>query len=163
KMEAIQFARERGIPFFGICLGMQCAAIEFARHVVGLEGAHSTEFSKDTKHPVICLLDEQRNITSMGGTMRLGAQIAKLVEGSKALDCYGKDQISERHRHRYEFNNTYRQQFAAHGMSVTGTSAVQYHPEFKSKPTLAQPLFAGFVKAAIEKHSARSEAAAVDA
>jgi CTP synthase len=181
KIEAIQFARERGIPFFGICLGMQCAAIEFARHVVNLEGAHSTEFSKDTKHPVICLLDEQRNITSMGGTMRLGAQIAKLVEGSKALECYGKEQISERHRHRYEFNNTYRQQFAAHGMAFTGTSpdgklieilelpehpwflAVQYHPEFKSKPTAAQPLFAGFVAAAIERHAARSETAAVDA
>lgn len=181
KIEAIQFARERGIPFFGICLGMQCAAIEFARHVVGLEGAHSTEFSKDTKHPVICLLDEQRNITSMGGTMRLGAQVAKLVEGSKALECYGKEQISERHRHRYEFNNTYRQQFAAHGMAFTGTSpdgklveilelpehpwflAVQYHPEFKSKPTAAQPLFAGFIAAAIEKHASRTEPAAMDA
>ncbi|MFN0018119.1 MAG: CTP synthase [Pirellulaceae bacterium] len=181
KIEAIQFARERGIPFFGICLGMQCAAIEFARHVVGLEGAHSTEFNKDTTHPVICLLDEQRNITSMGGTMRLGAQIAKLVEGSKARECYDAEQISERHRHRYEFNNTYRQQFAAHGMAFTGTSpdgklveilelpdhpwflAVQYHPEFKSKPTLAQPLFAGFVKASIEKHAARSEPVAVEA
>src|SRR6187399_680285 len=107
KIEAIKFARERGIPFFGICLGMQCAVIEFARNVVNLSGAHSTEFSKDTQHPVICLLDDQKNITSMGGTMRLGAQIAKLVEGSKALECYGKEQISERHRHRYEFNNTY--------------------------------------------------------
>jgi CTP synthase len=181
KIEAIQFARERGIPFFGICLGMQCAAIEFARHVVGLEGAHSTEFSKDTGHPVICLLDEQRNITSMGGTMRLGAQRAQLIDGSKARDCYDAEQISERHRHRYEFNNTYRQQFAAHGMAFTGTSpdgklveilelpehpwflAVQYHPEFKSKPTAAQPLFAGFVAAAIEKHAARSEPATVDA
>jgi CTP synthase len=181
KIEAIQFARERGIPFFGICLGMQCAAIEFARHVVGLEGAHSTEFNKDTRHPVICLLDEQRNITSMGGTMRLGAQQAQLVDGSKARECYDAEQISERHRHRYEFNNTYRQQFAAHGMAFTGTSpdgklveilelpehpwflAVQYHPEFKSKPTAAQPLFAGFVAAAIEKHAARSEPAAVDA
>ena len=181
KIEAIQFARERGIPFFGICLGMQCAAIEFARHVVSLEGAHSTEFIKDTKHPVICLLDEQRNITSMGGTMRLGKQEAILAEGSKARECYDAGQISERHRHRYEFNNTYRQQFAAHGMAFTGTSpdgklveilelpehpwflAVQYHPEFKSKPTAAQPLFAGFVAAAIEKHAARSEPAAVDA
>jgi CTP synthase len=181
KIEAIEFARKRGIPFFGICLGMQCAAIEFARHVVGLEGAHSTEFSKDTKHPVICLLDEQRNIISMGGTMRLGAQVAKLVDGSKARECYDAEQINERHRHRYEFNNTYRQQFAAHGMAFTGTSpdgklveilelpehpwflAVQYHPEFKSKPTAAQPLFAGFVAAAIEKHAARAEPAAVDA
>ena len=181
KIEAIQFARERGIPFFGICLGMQCAAIEFARHVVGLEGAHSTEFSKDTGHPVICLLDEQRNITSMGGTMRLGAQEAKLAEGSKARECYEAETIKERHRHRYEFNNTYRQQFAAHGMAFTGTSpdgklveilelpehpwflAVQYHPEFKSKPTLAQPLFAGFIAAAIERHSSRAEPTTVDA
>ena len=146
-----------------------------------LEGAHSTEFNKDTKHPVICLLDEQRNITSLGGTMRLGAQMAQLIDGSKARECYDAKQISERHRHRYEFNNTYRQQFAAHGMAFTGTSpdgklveilelpehpwflAVQYHPEFKSKPTAAQPLFAGFVAAAIEKHSARAEPAAVDA
>jgi len=174
KIEAIQFARERGIPFFGICLGMQCAAIEFARHVVGLEGAHSTEFSKDTKHPVICLLDEQRNITSMGGTMRLGAQIAKLVEGTKARECYDAEQISERHRHRYEFNNTYRQQFAAtspDGKLVEILElpdhpwflAVQYHPEFKSKPTLAQPLFAGFIAAAIERHASRAEPAALDA
>jgi CTP synthase len=181
KIEAIQFARERRIPFFGICLGMQCAAIEFARHVVGLEGAHSTEFSKDTKHPVICLLDEQRNITSMGGTMRLGKQAAVLADGSKARECYDAEKIEERHRHRYEFNNTYRQQFAAHGMAFSGTSpdgklveilelpdhpwflAVQYHPEFKSKPTLAQPLFAGFIAAAIERHSLRSEPAAVEA
>ena len=181
KIEAIQYARERGIPFFGICLGMQCAAIEFARHVVDLEGAHSTEFNKDTMHPVICLLDEQRNITKMGGTMRLGKQVAHLAEGSKALECYGAETIDERHRHRYEFNNTYRQQFAAHGMAFTGTSpdgklveilelpehpwflAVQYHPEFKSKPTAAQPLFAGFVGAAIEKHASRSESATVEA
>lgn len=175
KIEAIQYARERKIPFFGICLGMQCAAIEFARHVIGLEGAHSTEFSKDTPHPVICLLDEQKNITDKGGTMRLGAQPAKLVEGSHAHECYGRDEISERHRHRYEFNNVYRQQFAANGMQVTGTSpdgklveilelpdhpwflAVQFHPEFKSKPITAHPLFAGFIGAAIERHVLRNE------
>ena len=112
KIEAIRFARERGIPFLGICLGMQCAVIEFARNVVGLEGAHSTEFDKNNPHPVICLLDEQRSITQMGGTMRLGAQPARLEPGSKAAECYAATEISERHRHRYEFNNVYRQQFA---------------------------------------------------
>jgi CTP synthase len=178
KIEAIQFARERKIPFFGICLGMQCAAIEFARHAISLEGAHSSEFNKDTPHPVICLLDEQRNVTDKGGTMRLGSQLAKLAEGSHARECYGRETIDERHRHRYEFNNVYRQQFAAHGMAFTGTSpdgklveiielpdhpwflAVQFHPEFKSKPTAAHPLFAGFVAAAIERHGQRSERAA---
>jgi CTP synthase len=175
KIEAIRFARERGIPFFGICLGMQCAVVEFARHVAGLEGANSSEFDKDTPHPVICLLDEQRNITDMGGTMRLGAQAAQLDPSSHAAMCYGRLSISERHRHRYEFNSAYRQQFIAHGMRIAGTSpdgklveiielpdhewfvAVQFHPEFKSKPTAAQPLFAGFVGAAIERHVRRTE------
>src|SRR4029450_3500416 len=122
KIEAIQFARTRSIPFFGICLGMQCAAIEFGRNVVGLQGANSTEFNKNTAHPVICLLDEQRNITDKGGTMRLGAQPAVLAEGSRAREAYGQERISERHRHRYEFNNMYRSQFAAHGMAVVGSS-----------------------------------------
>jgi CTP synthase len=175
KIEAIHYVRERGIPFFGICLGMQCAAIEFARNVVGLKGAHSTEFNKDTPHPVICLLDEQRNITDKGGTMRLGAQPAVLADSSAAREAYGKERISERHRHRYEFNNVYRQQFAAHGFGFTGTSpdgklveiielpshpwflAVQFHPEFKSKPTAAQPLFAAFIGAAIERRKERGE------
>jgi len=170
KIEAIRFARERGVPFFGICLGMQCAAIEFARNAVGLEGANSTEFSKDSPHPVICLLDEQKNITAKGGTMRLGAQPAHLDEQGRAFECYGRDEISERHRHRYEFNNVYRQQFAAHDMLFSGTSpdntlveiievkshpwfvAVQFHPEFKSQPTEPPPLFAGFVEAAIQRH-----------
>jgi CTP synthase len=154
---------------------MQCAAIEFARNVVGLNKAHSTEFSKDTPHPVICLLDEQRNITDKGGTMRLGAQPAALMEGSEAREAYGKERINERHRHRYEFNNQYRQQFEAHGFSFSGTSpdgklveiielpdhpwflAVQFHPEFKSKPTAAQPLFAAFIGAAIERRKQRGE------
>ena len=174
KVEAIRWAREREVPFFGICLGMQCAVIEFARNVMGLEDAHSTEFDKDTKHPVICLLDEQRNITDKGGTMRLGANPAKLAAGSKSAEAYDANLISERHRHRYEFNNTYRQQFAAHGMQCTGTSpddalveivenmnhpwfvAVQYHPEFKSKPTASHPLFAGFVRAALQRYLNRS-------
>jgi CTP synthase len=175
KVEAIRFARERGIPFFGICLGLQCAAIEFARHVVGLEGAQSTEFNKDAPHPVICLLDEQKTITDKGGTMRLGAQPCHLVEGTRSAEAYRRLIISERHRHRYEFNNRYRDQFTAHGMRFSGTSpdnslvevielpehpwflAVQYHPEFKSKPTSPQPLFAGFIGAAVEHNKARGE------
>ena len=171
KVEAIRWARERGVPFFGICLGMQCAVIEFARNVMGLENANSTEFDKDTTHPVICLLDEQKNITDKGGTMRLGAQTSELVAGSNSANAYQTGQVSERHRHRYEFNNAYRQRFSANGLEVTGSSendslveiveipdhpwfvAVQYHPEFKSKPTQAHPLFAGFVQAAIQRQS----------
>lgn len=177
KVDAIRFARERGIPFFGICLGMQCAVIEFARNVVGLAGAHSTEFNKDTPHPVICLLDEQKQITRKGGTMRLGAHPCRLEPASLAERCYGREEVSERHRHRYEFNNVYRQQFMAHGLSFSGMSpdgalveivelpehpwflSVQFHPEFKSKPTAAQPLFAGFVGAAVERHAARGDRA----
>ena len=171
KVESIRFARERGIPMFGICLGMQCAVIEFGRNVVGLGGAHSTEFNKDTPHPVICLLDEQKSITDKGGTMRLGAQQARLHPASRACACYGRDVISERHRHRYEFNNVYRQRFEEHGMLVAAANvdqslveiielpehpwfvAVQFHPEFKSKPTAAHPLFAGFIAAAVERRA----------
>ena len=174
KVEAIRFARERGIPMLGICLGMQCAVIEFARNVVNLEGAHSSEFDKDSPHPVICLLDDQKTITDKGGTMRLGAQRARLDPESHAYACYGVDEVSERHRHRYEFNNSYRKQFAAHNMRFSGTSpddklveiielmdhpwfvAVQFHPEFKSKPTQSQPLFSGFVEAAVRYHAARA-------
>jgi len=177
KVDAIRFARRRRIPFLGICLGMQCAVIEFARSVIELEGANSTEFDKDNPEPVICLLDEQKAITDMGGTMRLGAQPARLVPNSKAAECYGRLDISERHRHRYEFHNIYRQQFAAHRMQVVGTSpdgslveimeiadhpwfvAVQFHPEFKSQPTRPHPLFAGFVAAALKRHKARTERA----
>jgi len=177
KVDAIRFARQREMPFLGICLGMQCAVIEFARNEVGLAGAHSTEFSKDTPHPVICLLDEQRAIIDKGGTMRLGAQDALLDPTSQAAACYGTTMISERHRHRYEFNNVYRQQFAAHGMLFAAASpdgslveiielpnhpwfvAVQFHPEFKSKPTAAHPLFAGFVAAAVERRATRGERA----
>jgi CTP synthase len=176
KVDAVRFARERGMPFLGICLGMHCATIEFARNVVGLAGAHSTEVNKDTPHPVICLLDEQKTITDKGGTMRLGAQPAHLAPGSKAAACYGRPIISERHRHRYEFNNLYRQQFQAHGLVISGTSpdqslveiveledhpwfiAVQFHPEFKSKPTAAHPLFVGFIGAAVERRLARGAA-----
>ena len=175
KLESVRFARERQIPFLGICLGMQCAAVEFGRHVVGLDGADSSEFNKDTPHPVICLLDEQKKVTDKGGTMRLGAQPTQLESGSRVARCYGTSTVSERHRHRYEFNNAYRSQFAAHGMRFSGTSpdgtlveameleshpwfvAVQYHPEFRSQPTSAHPLFAGFVDAAIARRSERSE------
>jgi len=173
KVQAIKFARERRIPFLGICLGMQCAVIEYGRHVLGLTGAHSSEFDKDTPYPVICLLDEQQNVTQMGGTMRLGSQPAKLAIGSKAAEAYGRELIDERHRHRYEFNDHYRTQFEDAGMVFSGTRpdgglveiievpshpwflAVQFHPEFKSKPLQAHPLFAGFVAAAVEKHQDR--------
>ncbi|HMF17394.1 MAG TPA: CTP synthase, partial [Gemmataceae bacterium] len=150
KIDAIRYARERKIPFFGICLGLQCAVIEFARNVVGLEDANSTEFDRNCRYPVVCMLDEQYAITDKGGTMRLGSYPAMLVEGSKAHQAYGSTLVHERHRHRYEFNNQFRQQFAANGLEVTGASpngqlvevvelrdhpwflAVQCHPEFKS-------------------------------
>lgn len=171
KVEAIRFARERGIPFFGICLGMQCAVIEFGRNVVGLDHAHSSEFDKNTPHPVICLLDEQKRVVDKGGTMRLGAQPSTLEADSRAQQLYQCTEIRERHRHRYEFNNVYRQQFMAHGMHFSGLSpdgklveiveledhpfflAVQFHPEFKSKPTAAHPLFRGFVEAAVNRRT----------
>jgi len=175
KVQAIQYARERRVPFFGICLGMQCAVIDYGRRIVGLPNAHSTEFDKNTPHPVICLLDDQRNVTEVGGTMRLGSQPTKLAPGSRAAIAYDQDDIHERHRHRYEFNNVYRDQFVAAGMQFSGTSpdgqlvevielpdhpwfvAVQYHPEFKSKPLKAHPLFAGFVGAAIDRHLHRGD------
>ncbi len=171
KVDAVRFARQRGIPFFGICLGMQVAVAEFARNVVGLEKANSSEFDQETAHPVICLLDDQKTITNKGGTMRLGTQPTRLAPDSKAAAAYGTTNISERHRHRYEFNNAYRQQFADAGMRFAGTSpdgslvevielpdhpwfvGVQYHPEFKSQPTRSHPLFAGFVGAALKHHT----------
>jgi len=173
KIEAVRFARERGIPFFGICLGMQCAVAEFARNVLGLTRANSTEFDKNCPHPVICLLDAQKTITDKGGTMRLGAHPAALAPDSRAAQCYAATEISERHRHRFEFNNVYRGQFEAAGMRAVGTSpdgalveiveiaahpwfvGVQYHPEFKSQPTRAHPLFAGFLGAAIRNRKER--------
>jgi CTP synthase len=173
KIEAVRYARERGVPFFGICLGLQCAAIEFARNVAGLPDANSTEIDHNCQHPVVCLLNEQFHITQMGGTMRLGSYPQALAEGSRARAAYGAPLVHERHRHRYEFNNQYRQQFAAHGMAFTGTSpdgqlvevielpahpwfvAVQCHPEFKSKPTQPHPLFRGFVKASLDRKEAR--------
>lgn len=169
KIEAIRYAREKQVPFFGICLGLQCAAIEFARNVAGLPDANSTEMDRNCRHPVVCLLEEQTGVTRLGGTMRLGSYPCNLVEGSKARHAYAAAQVSERHRHRYEFNNAYRQQFADHGLLVSGASpdgslvevielpnhpwfvAVQCHPEFKSKPTQAHPLFRGLVQAGLAR------------
>ena len=168
KIEAIRYARENKIPYFGICLGMQCAVIEFARHVCGLEEANSTELAPGAPHPVISLLDGQRGVTDMGGTMRLGAYPCGLVQGTKAAQAYGQEQIMERHRHRYEFNPAYRAILEKGGLVVAGLSpdgklvevielkghpwfvACQYHPEFKSTPVAPHPLFASFVKAAVE-------------
>ena len=171
KLEAIRYARERGIPFFGICLGLQCAVIEYARNVMGLADANTTEIDQTTRNPVVCLLDEQFSITDMGGTMRLGLYPCKVEEGSLAQRSYGTTEVNERHRHRYEFNSAYRARFEENGFRFSGTSpdgqlveivelpnhpwflAVQCHPEFRSKPTRAHPLFASFVAAAIS-HSA---------
>lgn len=178
KVESIRWARERKVPFFGICLGLQCSVIEFGRHAVKLDDANSTEFDPKTPHPVVCMLDEQYTITDKGGTMRLGSYPCKLVEGSKAHQAYRATQVNERHRHRYELNNQYRQQFAANGLEVTGTSpngqlveivelrdhpwflAVQFHPEFKSKPTKAHPLFRGFIQACLQRRDVRKADAA---
>jgi CTP synthase len=167
KVAAVRYARENGIPLFGICLGLHCASIDFARHVCGLENANSTEFDPDTPHPVICHLPEQRTMKQKGGTMRLGAYPCVLKPGTKARSAYGTEKISERHRHRLEFNNYYRELFERHGAVFSGLSpdgdlaeimelkdhpwfvTVQYHPEFKSKPVNAHPLFRDFVAAAM--------------
>ena len=166
KILAAQYARENNVPYFGLCLGMQIATIEFARNVLNLEGAHSVEFDADTRHPVIALLDEQQNVTDKGGTMRLGSQPCKLTPDSLAAKLYGSEEIHERHRHRYEFNNAYREQFESAGLVFSGQSpdgglveivevpdhsfylASQFHPEFKSKPNEPHPLFQGFIAAA---------------
>jgi CTP synthase len=165
-LSAVSWAREHDLPFFGICLGLQCAVIEFARNVVGLSGSDSSEFSEESPDPVICLMDSQRNVTAKGGTMRLGAYPALLREGSRTAAIYGSLEISERHRHRFEVNNWYRERFEADGMAVSGTSpdgklvevieiaslswfiACQFHPELKSRPLAPAPLFASFIEAA---------------
>ena len=165
---AAQYARENRIPYLGICLGMQMAMIEFARHVIGYTDANSSELAPDTAHPVIDLMPEQKNVTDLGGTMRLGAYPCILKKDSKAYQLYGREQIFERHRHRYEVNNEYRDIYEAKGMELSGVSpdghivemielkdhpyyvATQAHPEFKSRPNHAHPLFAGLVKAAAE-------------
>ena len=169
KMLAARYAREHGVPYLGICLGMQIALIEFARHVAGLTGADSTEFNPDTPYPVIDLMDDQRGKVQTGGTMRLGGYNCHLENGTKARALYGESDIIERHRHRFEFNNAYRDRLEAAGLVVSGVNrerglveavelkdhpwfvACQYHPEFKSRPNRPHPLFAGLIGAAIAK------------
>jgi CTP synthase len=166
KILSIQYARKMRVPFFGICLGMQLAIVEFARHGCGLEGANSTEFNPQTPYPVIALMEEQKNIQEKGGTMRLGAYPAVLREGSFAHQAYGELHISERHRHRYEVNNDYRGLLAEKGVLFSGLSpdenlvemselpghpwflGCQFHPEFKSRPHTPHPLFREFIHAA---------------
>ncbi|MDF1800181.1 MAG: CTP synthase, partial [Planctomycetota bacterium] len=178
KIEAITWARERGVPFLGICLGMQCAVIEFARNVAGLEGAHTTEHSADTPHPVIHYMADQSDETDKGGTMRLGAYPCELIEGSLAHDLYGTIDISERHRHRWEFNNEYRQTLRDAGLIQTGFHrernlveiveledhpfflGVQFHPEYKCRPLEPHPVFRGFIAAAKALSNAKDQAAA---
>ncbi|PJJ48056.1 CTP synthase [Hymenobacter chitinivorans] len=170
KVAAIKYVRENRIPFFGICLGMQCAVVEFARNVLQLEGASSTEMDPASPFPVIAMMEEQKNITQKGGTMRLGAYDCELRRGSKAAKAYGRNHISERHRHRYEFNNEFLKQFEEAGMVPSGTNpdtglvevieipnhpwfvAGQFHPELKSTVQNPHPLFVRFVKAAIQHH-----------
>jgi CTP synthase len=169
KILAAQYAREKGIPYLGLCLGMQIATIEFARNVLKLAKAHSTEFDVATPHPVIAMLDDQKRVTKKGGTMRLGAQPCQLTVGSKAGQLYGSFVIHERHRHRYEFNNAYREKFEKAGFVFSGLSpdgklvevielkdhpffiASQFHPEFLSKPHQPHPLFKGFIAAVYQR------------
>lgn len=167
KIKSIKFVREQGIPFFGICLGMQCAVVEYARSVIKLKGAASTEVKASAKNPVIDLMEEQKGISHKGGTMRLGSYKCQLSKGSIAYKAYGRSEVSERHRHRYEFHNDYRKAFKDSGMKVTGINpekdlveiveipdhpffmAVQFHPELKSTVEKPHPLFVAFVKAAL--------------
>jgi CTP synthase len=168
-VRAIEWARVNGLPFFGICLGLQCGVIAYARYVCGLDQSHSVEFSRDAADPVICLMDSQRQVTDMGGTMRLGAYPCRLKPGSRAHQIYGVLEISERHRHRYEVNNAYRGTLEEHGFVFSGLSpdgdlveiielpdhpwfiGCQFHPELKSRPMRPHPLFASFVRAAMER------------
>jgi len=170
KIDAVKYVRENNIPFLGICLGMQMAVIEYARNILGLEGANSTEMDKNTAHPVINLMEDQKAITNKGGTMRLGAWACKLKADSIVAKVYNKTNIEERHRHRYEFNNEYLAEIEAAGMKATGLNpetglveiieipmhpwfvGVQYHPEYKSTVSKPHPLFVSFVGAAL-KHS----------
>ncbi len=172
KIAACRYARENNVPYFGICLGMQIAVIEFSRNVCGWQDANSTEFDKTTSHPVVSLLEEQRQVTQKGGSMRLGAWVTDLVPDSKAYKLYHSATITERHRHRYEFNSTYKEQMEAHGLVISGMSpdgslaeiielpshpffmACQFHPELLSKPNHPHPIFYGFVKAALRQRNA---------
>jgi CTP synthase len=178
KIMACRVARERRIPYLGICLGMHVAISEFARHVVGLDGANSTEMDPETPYPVIDLLPEQKEVEDLGGTMRLGAQAVELAEGTRTREVYGEAVVNERHRHRYEVNNHFRPALEDAGLVVSGTYqegrlveiielpdhpwfvASQFHPEFKSRPTRPAPLFREFIGAALERSRARTDAAA---
>jgi len=175
-VEAIRHARTSGLPFFGICLGMQVAIIEFARNVCGLHDSHSSEFAPECDNAVISLMETQQHVTEMGGTMRLGAYPARLLRGSKVAEVYGAGEVSERHRHRYEVSNKYRDQFVERGMRLSGLSpdgqlveiielekhpwfvGCQFHPELKSRPTRPHPLFAGFIAAAVKAKRPRGAA-----
>ena len=177
-VQAIRWARENDLPFFGICLGLQVAIIEFARNVCHLPDTNSTEFEPDCETPVISLMQSQRDVTDMGGTMRLGAYTARLRPGSRAAQAYGTGEISERHRHRWEVSNAYRDVLAEYGLRLSGQSpdgglvevielpdhawfiGCQFHPELKSRPTRPHPLFAGFVGAALRRRQSRGEKAA---
>jgi len=178
KIEAVRYARERKVPFFGICLGLQMAAIEFSRNVLGLEGANSHEFDEATRYPVVSLMADQKQVSAKGGTMRLGAYACTLKAGTLASRLYGKSEISERHRHRYEVNNDYRAQLEERGLIASGMNdqlglvevlelqghpyfiGCQYHPEFQSKPFQPHPLFAGLVRAALEQRARKTPALA---
>lgn len=175
KIKAIKYARSNNIPFFGICLGMQCAVIEFARNVCQMADAHSSEFSTTTAYPVIDLMEDQKLITAKGGTMRLGACPCMIADGTKSVEAYGTSEISERHRHRYELNNKFLKQLTDNGLIVAGTSpnkklvelielpnhpwfvACQYHPEFKSTPLKAHPLFKGFIAASMKNRAGKEQ------
>ena len=168
KIKAVQYARENNIPFFGICLGMQMAVVEFSRNVLGYKDASSTEMNENCAHPVINLMEDQKDVTKKGGTMRLGAWDCEISKESNVFKAYNKTMISERHRHRYEFNNEYLEQLRANGMKTTGVNpktklveiveipnhpwfvGVQYHPEYKSTVLNPHPLFVDFVKATLQ-------------
>ena len=176
KVRAVSYARQNSVPFLGLCLGLQVAVVEFARNVAGLDKANSSEFDPDTEYPVIALMPSQQGIADKGGTMRLGAWPCKLVPGTKASQSYGAVIVNERHRHRYELNNDFRDVLVEAGLVISGTSpderlveivelashpwfvACQFHPEFKSRPTRPHPLFRDFVSAAIARHDSRSQA-----
>jgi CTP synthase len=167
KIMSVQYARENGVPFLGLCLGLQVAVAEYARHVAGMAGANSSEFDPATRFPVVDLLPGQNGVSDMGGTMRLGASQTKLIPGTKTYESYGTDTISERHRHRYEVNNLFRERLVEAGLVISGVTpdgnlvetielsdhpwfvGCQFHPEFKSRPTRPHPLFRDFIGAAI--------------
>ncbi len=174
KIQAIQYVRENNIPFLGICLGMQCAVIEYARNVLGWKNAHTTEIAEDCTHPVILIMDDQKSVTDKGGTMRLGSYACQLLDGTKISDAYNEEIIHERHRHRYEFNDAYLENFESNGMIATGKNpetglvevveipshpwfvGAQFHPEYKSTVEKPHPLFMAFVKASLENKKANA-------